>query len=182
MSDEIVEVYNGITRQLIDNDTIAVIISDDAARDKVDAWSKTILELVANWERDKPYLAVYDVSKSSLTPYTRKKSEEVAQESLRLLGKNVEAAYALVLPKTVLGNIMRLFAQRDLARRYPMWQIGVFTEREKALAWIRSVRADLTRRHQENSVEKSRPQVGFHYLFPAIQYRVSGRFRPFRFA
>lgn len=152
MDSNIEEIIPGITRQLLDDDTIALIISADAERHKVDVWAQTVIDLMTNWPKDRPYIAVYDVSQSAITPYTRKKSEEVAQVGAKVL-KDHPVGYALVLPSSVLGNIMRVFVQRDIARRYPMWEVGVFTKRDDAVAWARHVRTSLNAQLLANGLE-----------------------------
>lgn len=140
---QIDEIIPGITRYWLDEHTISMIVSDDAERHKVDVWANTIIEQIENWPADEPYLAIYDVSRSALTPYTRKKSEEVAQKAIAMLGEDYPTAYALVLQSGVLGNILKLFVLRDIGRRYPKWNVRVFHKQDDAIAWVRSMRKPL---------------------------------------
>lgn len=140
---QIEEIIPGITRYWLDDHTISLIVSDDAERHKVDAWANAIMGQIESWPANEPYLAVYDVSRSALTPYTRKKSEEIAQKAIELLGEDYPTAYALVLQQGVLGNILKLFVMRDIGRRYPKWNVRVFHTQEEAVAWVRSMREPL---------------------------------------
>lgn len=133
-------IADGITGYWLDDNDIIVIVSSDAAREKVDIWANAIINYVKNWTPGAPYLAVYDVSKSALTPYSRKKSEEVSKTVLELKGAQYPIANALVVPGGVVGHIMRLFITREIRRRYPSWNVEVFLNREDAIAWIRGMR------------------------------------------
>ncbi|MCI0709723.1 MAG: hypothetical protein L0154_06120 [Chloroflexi bacterium] len=153
---QIEEIMPGITRYWLDDHTISLIVSDDAERHKVDAWANAIIEQLENWPSNEPYLAIYDVSRSALTPYTRKKSEEIARKAIELKGEDYPTAYALVLQRGVLGNILKLFVIRDIGRRYPMWNVHVFHTQDDAVAWVRSMREPL-RKEMRGSEASSAP-------------------------
>lgn len=145
---DIEKINDDLTRYWLDEHAIAVVLSGDAARHRVDTWAETIINMGLNWPADQPYLAVYDVSKSAVTPYTRRKSDEVAQTFLEKKGADYPAAYALVLSSGVTGHIMRMFAEREIRSSYPMWEVRVFTSLEKAVEWVRSMREPMTEKMQ----------------------------------
>jgi hypothetical protein len=148
---QIDEIMPGITRYWLDGNTISMIVSDDAERHKVDAWAAAIIDQLGNWPENEPYLAIYDVSRSSLTPYTRKKSEEIAQKAIELKGKEYPTAYALILQHGVLGTILKLFVLRDIGRRYPHWNVRVFHNQADAIVWVRSMREPLREQMQKRN-------------------------------
>lgn len=139
---EIETFEHGVTRQYLDGRSIVVIKSSTPSRASTDVWANLVLDTIRDWPHDRPYLAVYDTSESGITPYSRHKSNEVADASIPLLD-GLPAAYAVVLPRNVIGQIIKLFAERSLSQTYPMWPASAFTSLDDALNWLRELRPQL---------------------------------------
>jgi hypothetical protein len=137
---KIEQLHPDVTRELIDDDTIVVITSKGTTRSMVDAWGATIVEAIKNWPSDEPYLAIYDVSQSGITPYSRSKSEQIAREAASIEREHPMLAFALVVDRSVVGHLIRLFSKRSIQRAYPEWHTDIFHSRDEALGWLRHLR------------------------------------------
>jgi hypothetical protein len=128
----------GLTRQRVDDDTVSVYTFYDNRRETIDAWYEKLHELHYSWDASQPYLILHDVSRVFLTPYFRKRANDVmALDRTDLIG-----AYAVLLPDSIVGHIMRLFLNRDLQSTSHQTTGVSFNQYDDALNWLREKRRE----------------------------------------
>lgn len=131
-----VELTPGLTRQRIDNDTVSVYTFYNNRRETIDAWYEKLRDSHDKWDASQPYLILHDVSRVFLTPYFRRRANEVmALERTDLVG-----AYAVLLPDSLVGQIFRIFLNRDLHRASHRTTGESFNSYDDALNWLREMR------------------------------------------
>ncbi|MBI5930931.1 MAG: hypothetical protein HY862_16595 [Chloroflexi bacterium] len=121
-----------VTRELIDNGRITVYHLLSIKREAVDEWITSALETFKNWPSKEPFLVIYDFLESgglTLTPYIRKRSQELAVARPELMGRA-----AIVLPRTIGAQAAKMFVLISLQKSR---QRRVFFTMDEALAWIR---------------------------------------------
>lgn len=138
---EIEQFGSNLTRQFIDDHTIVIITTDGTNRQTVDDWYDLIMSTVEEWDTSQPYMAIYNLSKSGITPYSRSRSRDLIRETGRMLrDKGIRQALAIVLDSGVIGTLVRIFAQREIERKYPERPIAYFNDLEQAVTWVRNLR------------------------------------------
>lgn len=90
-------------------------------RQTTDEWYNTVSETLANWDKDKPMIAVHDMRKATLTPYTRHRASQLTKENKHLHGHSI-----IVIPDTLIGNFMKIFLNTVLSRVQPNIQRHMF--------------------------------------------------------
>lgn len=134
---DIEHIHKFVTREWVYDRKIVVFSVENTSRDTADAWANGIKEILATWPKEKPYLAIYDVSKiMSLTPYARKRTEDVAVFASE---QNLHGYTAIVLQNNILSTILKLFVQRDLTRKNAGFERRIFLKREEAIEWLTTI-------------------------------------------
>lgn len=124
---------HGISRRWLDDGKIAIYTTYDTGRASVDTWAGHVIADARNWDPDLPYLIVHDFKKISITPYSRRKAEEVC----RAYSRDLRGRFGLVVQPGPIGLTFRLFTQRTLKRLVPPGlQEGYFGNLEDALDWL----------------------------------------------
>ncbi len=130
---EIEVLADGLKRQQYDEGRIVVYTLETTRRETIDQWAEIVIERLKQWPAQKPYLVVHDASRIFLTPHLRMRSQEIAQTPRA----DVKGAYAVVLPSSVVGQLMKIFINRKLAANQTGRLSSVFTSLEDALNWLR---------------------------------------------
>lgn len=131
------QIHKSVVREWLHDRQIVIYTVQDTARETVDAWADAILELMQRWPKNKPYLAIYDVSNViALTPYARKRTEAIAKIAATL---DLDGHYAVVLKNNIFSLILKLFIQRDLSSQNHTFERQVFMSREQAIEWLVSI-------------------------------------------
>lgn len=124
-------IVSGLTREWTEDGAIQIFTFYNNCRATIDAWADCVVEIANTWPDDKPYYIIYDASRIFLTPYMRRRSEDIGKiERPHLVGY-----YAVVLPRTVIGHMFRLYLRRDMKRNYETHS-GFFVSRDDAIAWL----------------------------------------------
>lgn len=132
-------IASGLTHQYLEDDAVAVYTFYDNRRETIDAWYEALREQHDIWDASQAYLILHDVSRVFFTPYFRKRANDVmALERTDLVG-----AYAVVLPASLIGHIMRLFLDRDLQKAVHQTSGETFTDYDDALKWLRDMRKQI---------------------------------------
>jgi hypothetical protein len=126
------QIVPGMTRQWLLDRQIVVFTMTSPSRDIVDAWIDTVKATMENWPGDRPYLAIHDLTsnKVSLTPYARKRTEELLPLSAKVPGYA-----AIVLSRSFMAQVIRLFLR---SQKQQGVNNVVFFSRQEALEWLKS--------------------------------------------
>ena len=104
----------------------------------VDEWYDTVSSTLQTWPpENQMMIAIHDLRAASLTPYTRHKSQQLAQENNHLFGYSV-----IVIPNTLytlFGNFMQIFLNTVLSRTQPKITRHICTSMEDAVAYVEKV-------------------------------------------
>jgi hypothetical protein len=121
----------GVTVELIEENTIGVITMYGVARSTVDEWIEVTQKLLSEWPKDKPYLVIHDVSdrRTSITPYMRARINDLYKMKLSQPG-----FMAIILPKSIASQIIQVFLR--YLRTEPMI-VQIFFSKEDAIAWLK---------------------------------------------
>lgn len=141
-----VELASGLTRHTLDHGSIVVYTFRNNRRATIDAWANRVINTSETWPDDRPYLILYDLSRTFLSPYFRKRANDVNT----IPRPEIFGAYAVVLPDSVVGQLIRLFVKRDLPPPTYYAESEVFTAFDEAVVWLRKVREEFTQRIQAN--------------------------------
>jgi hypothetical protein len=88
-------------------------------------------QLMHTWQNERPLLVCHDFSQASISPYSQQWVKAIFQSyppSLLCYSANI-------LPANVLGQFMRLFADRNRPK-IPKLQMIYVNDKAKALAWL----------------------------------------------
>jgi hypothetical protein len=120
----------GITLEWLHDGRIPVFTMATVARTSIDAWIERLKKLTQEWQADRPFLSMHDISDRNVgaTPYFRARVEEIP--TWRPEG---EAHIALVLPRTIQGKVIQMFVQARKGQ-----PVRIFFTREEGLAWLQS--------------------------------------------
>jgi len=80
---------------------------------------------------DRPVRLLIDIGTLPLTPYNRKRSEEVVQRTSHLYGKT-----AVVLRPSVISHTIRFFVENLLKRSGSTFERRIFFARNVAIEWL----------------------------------------------
>lgn len=137
-NNQVHQIAPGLTRTLLDNNTISVYTFYDNRRETIDAWFHKLLSSHDEWNAQRPYLIIHDLSRTFFTPYFRKRVRDIVNFSRA----DLRGAYAVVLPNSLAGHLMGLFLRRDLPAPVYVARAGVFHKFDEALEWLRQMRSD----------------------------------------
>ncbi|MEP7285381.1 MAG: hypothetical protein ABI947_06405 [Chloroflexota bacterium] len=131
-SQTVEQIYPGVTRIWLHKGQIVCYTVTSVTRAAADAWLNSAVELVAQWPADQPYLSIHDFSEATLTPFIRKRSVE-ANKAMppTLFGRS-----AVIMPRTFVNHIIRLFVTTDLSHANKRIQRDVFFRLEEATEWL----------------------------------------------
>jgi hypothetical protein len=126
------QIVPGMTRQWLLDRQIVIFTMMSPSRDVVDAWISTVKATMENWPGNRPYLALHDMTsnKVSLTPYARKRAEELLPISAKVPGYA-----AIVLPRSFIAQVIRLFLR---SQKQQGVNNAVFFSQAEALVWLKS--------------------------------------------
>jgi hypothetical protein len=121
-------------------DRIHVFRLLDSTRRAIDEYYDVIDETRHSWPVDQPFYCIFDVSNRAvvMNTYARQRMNELSYSA----PDGLHGAYAVVLPNTLVGALIRVF-MRVLPNRNPEFVFEAFTDYEKALAWVEEQIADL---------------------------------------
>lgn len=131
------ELGNGVRREWLHGRRIVVFSAQEDGKAMADRLAAGIIEIAKQWVvcADRPYLAVYDFSNIKITPYGREKMKEAAAA----FPPNMWGYSAIVIPKTPISAMFRIFANRDLTNPHTIGMTrGFFFSRDEALVWLES--------------------------------------------
>jgi hypothetical protein len=126
------QVSPDLTRSWLMNRRIVVFRATTPTRNAVDAWIACVKQTMVDWPKEQPYLAMHDFSgpKISMTPYARKRAEELAP-----LNTGSAGYAAIILAPTYVALAIRLFLRTQHQQGN---ENQVFFSRQEALEWLLS--------------------------------------------
>jgi hypothetical protein len=125
-------IHDGVTMEWLADGRVVCFTIKSLARPAIDAWLDKSYQVTLAWPQDIPYLAVQDATAIALTPYIRERSAQtVAKTPRHLHGRS-----CVVLPKSMLTQVMRLFVMTQLSRQHHRIARGVQLDRQEALNWV----------------------------------------------
>ena len=130
--DGVESIAQGVTLQWLENGRVVCFTVNTVARPAIDAWLNRSEQIVKGWPAQIPYLAIQDISGSTLTPYTRERSAK----TVALTPDYLRGRSAVVMPRTVVNQAISLFVTVNLARKKPNIQRHVFVAKDEAIRWL----------------------------------------------
>jgi hypothetical protein len=93
---------------------------------------KNVKVVMGQWPATHPYLVIHDFREGNiaLTPYARKRAEELIQ-----VGVHVPGYAAILLPKSFVAQVIRLFMRMQRSRGI---ENQLFFDYDDGLAWLKS--------------------------------------------
>ncbi len=131
-SHQIEQIYPGVTRMWVHKGQIVCYSLTTVARPAVDAWMQATHDLVHAWPREQIYLSVHDISEATLTPYIRNRTSTIN----KLMPKDLKGRSAVIVPRTFINQMIRLFVANELGRQNTSVQRDVFFRFEEAIEWL----------------------------------------------
>ena|SRR5579859_6502067 len=131
-SQSVENIYDGVSRLWLHGAQIVCYSVTTVARPAIDAWKEATVALINAWPTERPYLAIQDFSEASLTPYIRKQSTSINLA----MPATLKGRSAVVAPRNVLTQLIRLFVSRDLSPQNPNIKREVFFRIEDAITWL----------------------------------------------
>lgn len=124
------EIAPGLTRSWLFDKRIVMFRLSSSSREVADAWVECVKETMEHWPKGQTYLAIHDMTsdKVSLTPYARKKAEELVP-----LSASAPGYAALLLAPTFVGHLIRLFLR---TQRQQGNENQIFFKMSEALNWL----------------------------------------------
>ena len=132
-SQSIEQIYPGITRFWLAKGQIVCYTVTTIARPAIDAWTEATMELAMAWPKDHIYLSIHDFSEATLTPYVRKRAEEANSK----MPKTLYGRSAVIMPRTFMNHMIRLFVTVELSRKNLRIERDVFFRLEEATEWLK---------------------------------------------
>lgn len=129
---DVIDIARDVQIEWYHDKRIVAFVLRSTNRSTIDRWANSAIEVVSAWKQEQPYLAMYDVSGATmLTPYGRERAKDIARAAWHTNG-----AYAVILPSTPLGKLIRKFIEHDLQRANPKYERQVFTDKGRSLKWL----------------------------------------------
>jgi len=102
------------------------------SREAIDTWAATVMAENRKWPKDQIFLVMHDFEGQGMTPYSRRRAEEInAAAPDYLFGRA-----AIVLPSGLMGTAIKAFAQLSFFRTKGRVEGKFFSDSESALAWL----------------------------------------------
>ena len=131
-SQQIEQICPGVTRMWLHKGQIVCYSVTTVARPAVDAWMQATHDLIHAWPREQIYLSVHDISEATLTPYIRNRTSITN----KLMPKDLKGRSAVIVPRTFINQMIRLFVANELGRQNKSIQRDVFFRFEEAIEWL----------------------------------------------
>jgi len=131
-SQQIELIHPGVTRMWLHKGQIVCYSLTTVERHAVDAWMQATHDLVHAWPRDQIYLSVHDISEATLTPYIRNRTSITN----KLMPKDLKGRSAVIVPRTFINQMIRLFVANELGRQNLSVQREVFFRFEEGIEWL----------------------------------------------
>src|SRR5258708_757845 len=131
-SQSVEQICPGVSRFWLHKAQIVCYSVSTITRPAIDAWMRETLALINTWPLNRTYLSIHDVSEVTLTPYMRKKVAEVNLQ----MPKELRGRSAVIVPRTFINQMMRLFVTIELAQKNRSVQRDVFFRLEEATVWL----------------------------------------------
>lgn len=132
-SQTVEQLHPNVTRFWMYRGQIVCYTITSVSRPAIDTWANASLELIKEWSPDQPYLAIHDFSEATLTPYIRKRAEEVVLQ----IPKHYTGRSAVIMPRTFVNQLIRLFVTVDLVNKNKVIDRQVFFRIEEAVEWVK---------------------------------------------
>lgn len=123
----------GLQQEWFENNKIAILTLHNTNMETLELWSKTTQQIISNWPANTPYRILHDYSRVDiiLSPYMRRKSEEIMQARPDLSGKA-----GLVLKRSVVAHLAQTIFNTIWKKGYQSRQRKIFFSREDGLKWL----------------------------------------------
>jgi hypothetical protein len=121
-----------ISRTVLYGGKIVVYRSRSNKRTAVDTWAEMVIQDSVNWPLDKPMLVLHDVREMGMTPYSTKRTMDVA----RSVPRQLQGRYAVLLSSGPIGMTVRLFVQGQARKAIPNLDNEIFLDYDQAVAWL----------------------------------------------
>jgi hypothetical protein len=120
------------TLQTHQNGQILLFSLASPTRADLDDITSAVVQQVAAWDAQKPWLVLYDVSRGQVTPYAR--------DRLRYIGDSIPMHFygrtAIQLPDVVIANIFKHLIKTIVPVQNSRMLRQFFTQREAAVQWL----------------------------------------------
>lgn len=103
----------------------------------LETYIETIKAVGHLWDVAQPYLSLHDITAVGFTQKMRHGAQEASAHVAHLKGY-----LAVIVPNNLMGNVVRLFINFDIARRIPNRYPKVFFRRDEGLKWLLSFLSD----------------------------------------
>jgi hypothetical protein len=132
-SQSVEQLHPHVTRFWMDKGRIVCYTITSVSRAAIDVWADSSLALIMEWPADQPYLAIHDFSEATLTPYVRKRAEDIVSQ----IPKHFTGRSAVIMPRSFINQLIRLFVTVDLVNRNRVVDRQVFFRIEEASQWVK---------------------------------------------
>ena len=140
MFDSKEEIGNNVTISWSVDKSSVLITLPESSRNSVDIYINTNLEILQNWDVNKPIYMIQNVSSGQVqsTPYLKGRLEEINNV---VKTRKINAYVALIIRDDFVGHIMRTFGRlfasnvRTLDQRF-------FTDQQQAEEWVAKQQAN----------------------------------------
>lgn len=137
-----------VTVEWFSEHRIVCIALQGGRRADVDVFCDAIIETVTTWDKEKPFLIIYDLSHASVTPYSRKRSEDV----YAAIPTDIFGRTAIIVPHNPIGFLMKNIGQRYMRVVNKRMRREFFYTRTVAIEWL----------EQQFSASQYRPPATTH--------------------
>jgi hypothetical protein len=126
----------GLVVDWLEEGQICTMTATQNTRDGIDEWVKRVKEVNEQWPKNRMVLILYDIRTYSLTPYLRKRAQEMVEE----VNPDLPERVAIVLGNdSIFGRGTRMFAKFLLQFiNNADSQLRVFSTPEEGLAWLKT--------------------------------------------
>lgn len=121
-----------VTIEWFSEQRIVCIALQGGRRTDVDVFCDAIIGTVTTWDKEKPLLIIYDLSHASVTPYSRKRSEDV----YAAIPTDIFGRTAIVVPHNPIGFLMKNIGQRYMRVVNKRMRREFFYTRKAAIEWL----------------------------------------------
>jgi hypothetical protein len=148
------ELRPGLMREWLHDEQIVVYTITQASLPAIHAWSEAINNTLKQWPADRPYLAVYDLSRTSLT-YVASLVKDIysveiipasrEQTAPAPVNPIVRAKLAVVVSYSLTGRVARILSLKDSGIREHGENFRTFFARQAAMDWLKGFLAPESR-------------------------------------
>lgn len=127
------QLTEGVWIHTLDDDRILVVRCSTIQREAVDTLIVWLKERIEQWDAQKPWLAVYDLTLpgAMLTPYMRARVAEIND-----VRQEVKGRVAMIMRRDTTASLLSMFA---MIRTHSSRQLRVWFHRADALVWLREL-------------------------------------------